>query len=157
MQDPGGYLADMEREEDIKRKEERRPELEEKIEMLGRLRKQIAEIEESTGLKNLKKQMSLVESDIRILAIEEYAETGDKNVHEFVSIAEMSKLVIEDKKATFDWCREMLPIALTVDEKIVKQNIKKMDESMIPSYIKITSSPQARISTKLGQEPTPEK
>lgn len=124
-------------------------ELKEKVKELATIRGTLNKIRKQLDIDTMEREAKLLESDVRVLALEEYAKTGNKEVLPGVTIGIYYKVNVNNRKACFDWCRENMPLALTIDERVLKNNVKGMDESMVPDCIELVNEPRARIAREL--------
>ena len=86
------------------------------------------------------------EGELRELTLKAYAETGDKAPAVGVGIREVTKLDYDVTKA-FDWALEHR-IALQLNKSAFDKLAKTAPETR-PSFVKITTEPQATIATEL--------
>ncbi|KKN74746.1 hypothetical protein LCGC14_0387880 [marine sediment metagenome] len=90
-----------------------------------------------------KSKVALDEEKLRELALQAYAETGEKAPAPGVGIRELTKLEY-DAGVAFDWAKAhkmALKLDTTAFEKIVKADT--------PEFVKVTTEPQATIATDL--------
>lgn len=94
-----------------------------------------------------------LEAQIWETALAHYAETGEKQINDFVSIAVSKKFEITDPAAVMAWCVQNYAAAVVtaVDEKLVKDlalfNVKK-NHAQIDGVV-VTDVPQVRIGNNL--------
>ncbi len=94
-----------------------------------------------------------LEAKIWEMALDYYAETREKQINDFVSIAVSKKFEITDPAAVMAWCVQNYAAAVvtTVDEKLIKDlalfNVKKNHAQI--DGVTVTDVPQVRIGNNL--------
>ncbi len=88
------------------------------------------------------------EAKLRELALQSYAETGEKSVAPGVGIREVTKLDY-DSKVALTWGIEHHGIALKLDTKAF-ENVVKATPSIV-DFVTVTQEPQATIATELNK------
>ena len=95
---------------------------------------------------SLIEQITNLETEVREIALAEFAINGDKHPHEKVDVKIFTEAVVENADEARAWAFENLPAALKLDDSKVKKYAKEFGE--VPG-VTIKTEPRAQIATQL--------